>query len=224
MSCRDVAKSAVALFNRIQPVKLAAVFFSAKRVEHFGNQVVDIQKLEHCRTVVHGYRQIVCGVVAKGRDRAVIVRAAPLAEKIRKTVHQNFRARLFPVCKNKVFARLLASAVLAVIAPDKGRLNGRRNHHGAFVAVFFERIQKHGRKAEITLPEFLGVFRAVNSRQVKHKIGLRAELVQLFGGVFDIVPENLFDMQIGAGSVLAVFYIIERANEVFAYKTLRARH
>ena len=90
--------------------------------------------------------------------------------------------------------------------------------------MFFERIQKQRRKAEITLSEFLGVFRAVNSRQVKHEIGLRAELVQLFGGVFDIVPENLFDMQIGAGSVLAVFYIIERANEVFAYKTLRARH
>ena len=90
--------------------------------------------------------------------------------------------------------------------------------------MLFQRVQQCRSKAKVAHLEFGRVFRAVNSRQVKHKIGLRTELVQLFGSVFDIVPENLFDMQIGAGSVLAVFYIIERTNEVFPYKTLRARH
>ena len=60
--------------------------------------------------------------------------------KVRKTIYKHFRARFFRVIEKQVLVRLFASAVFSVVTPDKRRLNKRRKHYGAFVAVFFERV------------------------------------------------------------------------------------
>ena len=111
-------------------------------------------------------------VVAKRGDRAVIIRSAPLAEKVRESVNQNFRAGFGGVIEKQVFARLFTSAVLAVVPADKRRLNAGRQHYRTAVTAEFQRIEKFRRKPEIARPEFLGVFRTVHPRQIKDEIGI----------------------------------------------------
>ena len=97
---------------------------SLKCVEHFGHKVVDVEQFElHC-PVVDGYRQIICNIIAEGSHGGIIIRSAPFAKQVWETVNQHLRSCFLAVRKDKLLARLFASAVVRVIATDAGCLNG----------------------------------------------------------------------------------------------------
>ena len=53
---------------------------SARGLHHLVYEIVDIQQFKLGRRIVDRDRQIVCEIVAKGRDRAVVVWPCPLSE------------------------------------------------------------------------------------------------------------------------------------------------
>lgn len=104
-----------------------------ERSDQFVHHIVDIDQMHDHRRVVHRDRQIVGDIVAEGRNGRVIIRTAPFAEKIRKTVNQYFRAGLFGIVEQQLLAGTFGLAVRIV----QSRLNRRRNHHRQVLPCFF---------------------------------------------------------------------------------------
>ena len=196
-----------------------------KRIEHLGDQVVNVQKFQLGRAVVDRDGQVVGNVIAEGRHGAVVVGAAPLAEQIREAVDQHRRTGGFAVVKEQFLARKLALAVVTLtVAADQGRLNRAGQHDRAGVAVGFERVQQGGGKAEVALHELVIAFGAVDACKVKDKIGLGTEFVQLCGGRVKVVLKHLIHGQGRAGAVLAIAEVLQIFAEVAAHKALGAGH
>ena len=196
-----------------------------KCIEHFLDQIVNVQKLQLGGAVAHGDWQIICHIVAEGRHGAVVVGAAPLAEQIRETVDQHRRAGGSAVVEEQFLARKLAFAVVTLaVAAEQGRLNRAGQHDRAGVAVGFERVQQGGGKAEVALHELVIAFGAVDARKVKDKIGLGTEFVQRSGGCVKVVLKHLIHGQGRAGTVLAVAEVLQIFAEVAAHKALGAGH
>ena len=108
---------------------------------HFFDEVIDVEEFHIDIRVVHLNRQVVCDVVAESRHRAVVVRAAPLTEQVRETVHQNLRASFTAVFKEQLLARFFTTAIFAITeTPRKGCLNTAAEHHRAQILVAFERL------------------------------------------------------------------------------------
>ena len=88
--------------------------------------------------VVYRYRQIVCNIIAKRRNGAVIIRSAPFSENIRQAVNKRFNSVFASVVKHKLLARFFAFSVRIV----ERRLNRRRDKHRRFIVIFFESVQQ----------------------------------------------------------------------------------
>ena len=97
--CRNNAESPV------------AVFAPRERPDQFVHHVVDIDQMQFHRRVVHRDRKVVRDIVAERSDCRIVIRTAPFAEKIRKTVNQYFRAGLFGIVEQQLFAGTLGLAV-----------------------------------------------------------------------------------------------------------------
>ena len=104
----------------VPPVSVFAVF---QCVQHFRNQIIYVYKLQLCIAIVHGYGQIVCGIVAEGCRYAVVVWSAPFAEQVRKAVDKHLNAHFLGIFEKKLLSRFFASAVVVVIPTYQGRLN-----------------------------------------------------------------------------------------------------
>ena len=74
--------------------------------------------------------------------------------------------------------------------------------------MLLERIQQHGGKAEVTLHELFVILRAIHTREVEHKIAVGAISVQLLRGGIDIVTIDVVNVDVRAGSVLALADIL----------------
>ena len=217
----DIAIPAIRVGNNLQAVKRAAVLLPFQRIQHFGNQIVDIEQLELGASIMDRNRQAVRDVVAEGGNRAVVVRPAPLAEQVREPVNQYPRAGLSGISKEQLLARLLAPSVIAVISADQCGLNRGRQHHRTGVSVPFEGVQQCGGKAEVARHELALLPRTVDPGQVEHKIGLGAELVQQRGVGVHVIFQNFINREPWAGPVLSVTDVFERTGQVFPDKSGR---
>ena len=146
------------------------MLFAFERIQHFHNEIVDIEQLELGAPVIDRDGQVVRQIVAEGGNRAVVVRAAPLAEQVRESVDQHPRASLPGVIKEQLLARFFAPSVITVIASDASSLNGGGKHNRAGVLMPFQRIKERGCKSEIALHKFFGVLRAVDAGQIEHEV------------------------------------------------------
>ena len=73
MRHRCGAVSAVLGQHCINSVKFAVVFFAFQRIEHLFHEVVDKEHLEFHRRVIDRNRQVICDVITKCADGAVVV-------------------------------------------------------------------------------------------------------------------------------------------------------
>ena len=163
-------------------------------------------------------------IIAKRSHGAVIIRLTPLAEQIREAIYQHLCARFLCISEKQFFSRFLAPAVFAVVSADQSCLNRGRKHHGAFVFMLFQRIQKRGGKTEISFSEFGGIFRTVHPRQIKDEIRFFAVFIQFFRRTVEIVFVHRVDMQSGTSSVFAVFNVFQSATKILSDKTFCARY
>ena len=93
-------------------------------------------------------------------------------------------------------------------------------HHWASVVVLLEGIQQGAGKAKVALHKLLLVLRAVHARQIEHKVGIAAPLVQLLGSRIQIVLKDSVNLQLREPPVLAIGNILQRPTEVLANEPL----
>ena len=136
------AVTAIRLKNRIHALEFTVVLLPFQRVEHFGDEIVDVKKLERDRRIVYGDGEIAGDVVAEGGHGRVVVRAAPLAEEVREAVDKHLCTRFLSIGEEELLARLFAAAVVAVVAADAGGLDRRGEHHGGFVPVLLQFVKQ----------------------------------------------------------------------------------
>ena len=217
---RAVAVAAVFRGHCIQAVELAMMLLTFEAEYHFGNEVVDVEEFELHGGVVDRVWEVVGEGVAEGSDNTVVIRATPFAEEVREAVYLDGGACLPAVVEEEVFACLFASAVLAVAeASGEGGLLAAAEHHGTFVAVLLEGVEKGAGEAEVALHKFFLILGAVDSRKVEDEIGFLAILLQLFGGGVEVVFKDFTDIQITPIARLAIAYILEFEAEVPADET-----
>ena len=200
---RDNAVAAICPQHRLQPVIFAVLLLSLQQVEHALHQIVDVQQLQLRAAVVDREGLVIRHRPAEGADRTVVLRAG-MAHQVREAIDSDLRAGFRPVIKEQLLARLLAAAILAVIAANQRRLDGRGQHDRGLVAVLFQRIQQQRRKAEVALPEIRRVGGAVHSGKVEHEIGLGAEGIQFLLRVVDVILVDFINVDVRARAVLAV--------------------
>ena len=70
--------------------------------------------------------------------------------------------------------------------------------------MLLERVEKQGRKAEVSLLEVRRVGGAIHPGKVEHEVRLGAEGVQLFRRVVDVIFVDFFNMDVRTHAVLAV--------------------
>ena len=223
MDRRNGTIPAVDLHHGFHAVEFGMVFPTLEGGNHLFHQVVDVEQFHVHVRVVHLDGQVVRDVVAEGGHGAVVVRAAPLAEKVRETVNQNARAGLFAIFKKQFLPRLFAATVFAVAeAARQSSLDAAAEHHRALVAVTFQGIKQSAREPEVSGHELAVVLRAVHACQIKHEIRLGAVFIQLLGRGVNVVFKNFTYNEVAAGTVLAVADVLERRNQVTPYKTFCA--
>ena len=129
------AISAVLAQDSFCSVKLAAVLQALQGKQHLLHQVVDVEKLQTDGGVADGDGKIAGNIVAEGGYRGIIIGAAPFTKEIGKTVDQHLGSRLTGIREEQLLPCFFAPAVVAVVAAYESGLDGRRQHHGASVAV-----------------------------------------------------------------------------------------
>ena len=208
--------------NRIHTVKLAVMLPALQRCDHLVHQIVDVQQLQLYAGVVHRDGQVVGIVVAEGGHGGIVVGTAPFSEQVGEAVHQHFRPGFGGIGEKQLLPRFFAPAVLtARIAPHHGRLNGGRQHYGAGVMVFFQRVQQRGSKAEISLHELFLILRAVDAGKIEHEVRLPAGRFQQRRVGVDVVEVQLPHRKPRMGLVTAVPDALQRRRQVFAHKSGR---
>lgn len=71
-----------------QTIKVAAMLLALQGVHHLRHQVVNIEQLQFHTRVIDGDRQVIGDVVTESGYRTIIIRSAPLAEKVREAIYQ----------------------------------------------------------------------------------------------------------------------------------------
>ena len=132
-----IALSTIVAEDSVYTLKLAVMLLSLKGIQHFLYQIIYVYQLQLCSGIIYLYGQVICYVVAEGSHGAVVVGLAPFAENVWETVDQHLCPSRFRVFKKQLFPGLFASAIVTVIATDKGNLNEGGQHHGAGIALFF---------------------------------------------------------------------------------------
>ena len=207
--------------HHVHSVEGAVVFPACQGGNHVFHQVVDVEQFHVHIRVVHLDGQVVGDIVAEGRHGTVVVRTAPLAEKIRETVNQNASAGLAAVIKEQFLPRFFAASVLAVAKTASQRsLNAAAEHYRALVAVLLKSVEQSARETEVPGHELAVVLGAVHSGEVEHEIGLGTVFVQLLRSRIDIVCVDLAHHEPRMGTVLAVADTLEGSHQVTPHKAL----
>ena len=164
-------------------------------------------------------------VVAESGDGAVVVRSAPLTEKIRETINQYLGTCLLAVFEHQFLARLLALAVFAgAKTASKGSLDRGTYHYGAVVLVLLQGIEKCGGKAKVAFHELLRILRTIDTGKIEDKVAVTTPCIKLFGRGVDVVLINGINLQVAIPACLAFLNIIELGAEVFAYEPFGTRY
>lgn len=121
--CNRCTVSDVLDYDCIFAVKLAVVFRAFQCIKQFFYKIVYIEQLKFCVSVVYRDRKIVRHIIAEYSNCAIVVRSAPLAEQIRKTVDESLSTGFLCVVKKQFFSRFFAFAVIAVVSSNKRCLN-----------------------------------------------------------------------------------------------------
>ncbi len=120
------------------------MFVAFEGFDHLVNKVVDIEKIHLDASVVHLDREIVRDVIAESRNCRVVVRTAPLSEKVREAVYKNLGSCLLAVFEHQFLSSFLALAVFACTETTcESGLNRAGDHYRAVVAILLEGIKKH---------------------------------------------------------------------------------
>mgnify|MGYP003293408270 CR=1 FL=1 len=69
-----------------ESVEFASVLLALQRTYHFGDEIVNIEQFQFDTWVVYCDRQVVCYVVAEGRDGTVVVWTAQFAVEVREAI------------------------------------------------------------------------------------------------------------------------------------------
>ena len=203
---------------------VATLHVAHEGLQHGRDQIVDIQKLELDRRIVHVEFAVVRDGVAERRHGGVVVRPAPFAVQVRKPVHVGACPRAARVLEQQFFARKLALAVGASsIAAAKRRLHGAREHHGAGIAVLLEEGEQRFAEIPVALHEFGLLFGAVHARQVEDEVGLGAIALKLADRALAVVFEHRERQQLPVpfAAVFPVADILQRLAEVAPHETPR---
>ena len=162
------------------------MFPAVQRCKQFIHNIIHIYQVHHYIRIVHLNGQIMGYIMAECSHRTVIVGATPLTKYIRKTIDQHFCASFFTIIKHQLFSCPLRLTVRIILSS----LRGRREHHRARIAVFFQCIKQCGGKAKIPLHEFRRFFRTVHACKVEHKIRLTTINVQLRGVTVHVILKH----------------------------------
>ena len=201
------------------------MLLSLQRVQHLADQVVDVQELQLCISVIYGIFQIVCHRVAKSGHRGIVARPAPFPEQIGETVNQHPGACLRAVPEEEVFPGQLAFSVFRIgEASCQGGLDRAGQHHRAGVTVFFQHVKQFRREAEVSFHVFGLFLWTVFSRKMEYKITVFAGLLQIFLRVFHIVSIYFLYFQAGPCAVFPVPDFFQVPDEVAAHKSFASCH
>ena len=109
-----VAIAAVLLWQDIKFVKLAMMFIAFQPCNHLVNKIVNVKQFQLHTWVVNGVRKVISKSVTESGYCTVVVRTAPLAKQVWKSIHQHFNSCLLPILQEQVLTGLLAAPILAV--------------------------------------------------------------------------------------------------------------
>ena len=110
----------------------------AEGMDELANHIVNVNQGHLVAGIVDLDGQVVRDVVAKSRDRRVVVRPAPLAEQIGKPVDQHFCASLLRIAEQQVLPGFFGLSIGVV----KLRLDRGGEHDRAGVAVLFQQVEQ----------------------------------------------------------------------------------
>lgn len=186
-------------------------------MNHFVNEVIDIEQFKFYRWVVDRDGEVISNVVAEGGYGGVVVGTAPFAIEVGEAIDQDFGFRLLTILQEQILTSLLAATVFAVAeAACQGGLLGAGKHHRASVLMSLQRVKQGGGEAEVTLHELVIVLGAVDASEVEDEVTLLAPCVKLVGGGVKVVLEDFLDRQGAVATGLAVFDVIELGAKVLA--------
>ena len=193
------------------------VLLALQGADHLFYKVVNVEQFEFYRRVVDGNGEIIGDVVAERGDGTIIIRSAPFAIEVGKTIDQDFGSRLLTILQEQVLASFLAATIFAIAeAASQGGLLGAGEHHGASVLMSLQCVKQGGGEAEVALHELVIVLGAVDASEIEHEVALLAPCVKLLGGGIEIVLEDFLDRQVAVATGLAVFDVIELGAKVLA--------
>ena len=193
------------------------VLLALQGADHLFYKVVNVEQFEFYRRVVDGNGEIIGDVVAERGDGTIIIRSAPFAIEVGKTIDQDFGSRLLTILQEQVLASFLAATIFAIAeAASQGGLLGAGEHHGASVLMSLQCVKQDGGEAEVALHELVIVLGAVDASEIEHEVALLAPCVKLLGGGIEIVLEDFLDRQVAVATGLAVFDVIELGAKVLA--------
>ena len=105
-------------------IKLAMVFLTLERANHFLHKIVDIEKFHIDSRIIDSDGKIVSNIVAESGNSRIVVGAAPLSIEIGESVDENLCARFFTIPEHELFASLLALSVFTCTeAPGESGLD-----------------------------------------------------------------------------------------------------
>ena len=207
-----------------EPVEIAPVLLPFQAFDHLVHEIVDVQEFQFHRRVIDRVRQVVGNGVAEGRDGGIVVGTTPFTEEVREPVNEHLGARVVLIIQEKFLAGQFASAILGIAEPTRQTgLLATSEHHRASVIVLFERLEKGTGKTKVAPHELRGILRPVYAREIEHKVGLGAPLIQLCRARVDVVLEHLVD---GHAIIprLPVPDILQLRTQVPSHETLGAGH
>ena len=142
MGHRSRAISSILLQDCFHAIEFATMFLAFQSRNHLLHQVVYIQKFQSGRRIVHLKRQIMGGIVTEGGHGTVVIRTAPLPEKVRETIDQHFRPGLAGICKEQFLPGQFGPAIVrSCITAYQSGLDGTGQHHRAYVTMLLQRLQ-----------------------------------------------------------------------------------
>ena len=187
--------------------------------DHLFYQIIYVQQFQLHSWVIDGNRKVVGIIMAKSCYSAVIVRLTPLSKQIWETVNQYSCTSLLTVVKKQLLSSQLAFTVVRLAIPANQRsLNRGCKHHRTGIAVFFQCIQQSGCKSKITTQEFLGIFRTINTSQIKYEVRITAGLFQQLSGRIAIIQIQLSNGKPRMGAIFSIPDACQGRRQIFSYK------
>ena len=171
MRRRYITEPAIILRNHFQPFVLTPVLMTGQCLQHFLYQIINVKKCQLRRLIIDLRRKIIRNVIAECRNRAVVVRAAPLSKDVRETVNQYLCTGIFGIPESQLLTGQLCLAISGTgKASCEESLRGTGQHDRASVSCVTKHLQKSLKRIQIAGHVVFRPFRAVDAGQMEDKI------------------------------------------------------